>query len=59
MIHPFHHQKKNGTHEEGPLVRIEHVAIAFEKPVLRDVTLDIHKGETVAVLSGKADERIL
>ena len=50
MIHPFQHH----NHDQGPkpnaLVRIEHLAITFDKPVLRDVSLDIHKGETVAVL---------
>lgn len=58
MPHPFHHHSKEAPHEEGPLVRIEKLAIAFDHPVLRDVTLDIHKGETVAVLgksgSGKS-----
>ena len=50
MTNPFHHTEKKAPDDSGPLVRLEHLAISFEKPVLRDVTLDIRKGETVAVL---------
>ncbi|MHB8391830.1 MAG: ABC transporter ATP-binding protein [Acidobacteriaceae bacterium] len=50
MIHPFEHHSHAHPPESDALVRIEHIAIAFDKPVLRDVSLEIHNGETVAVL---------
>ena len=33
-----------------PLLRIEHVSKSFDHPVLRDVTMHVNKGETLAVL---------
>ncbi len=50
MIHPFHHKHPDEPHEEGPLLRVEHIAIAFEKPVMKDASMTVRKGETVAVL---------
>jgi phospholipid/cholesterol/gamma-HCH transport system ATP-binding protein len=55
----FRHKQDNGDpkHEEA-LLMIEGVSKAFEHPVLREVSMEVHKGETVAVLgksgSGKS-----
>ena len=44
------HRHKEGPHVEGPMVRAEHLAVTFDRPVLRDVSIDIAHGETVAVM---------
>ncbi|HEY3874142.1 MAG TPA: ATP-binding cassette domain-containing protein [Candidatus Kapabacteria bacterium] len=37
--------------KEGmPLLRVDRVAVAFDHPVLVDVSIDVHAGETLAVL---------
>ena len=51
-IHPFSkwHKAKPGEEQTGEVLRVEHVAVAFERPVLRDVSIDVQRGETVAVM---------
>lgn len=51
-IHPFAkwHKAKPGEEHTGEVLRVEHVAVGFERPVLRDVSIDVHRGETVAVM---------
>jgi phospholipid/cholesterol/gamma-HCH transport system ATP-binding protein len=34
----------------GPVLRVEHVSVAFDRPVLKDVSLEVQRGETVAVM---------
>ena len=50
MIHLFHKTNAEGERASGPLLRVEHVSKAFDKPVLRDVSIHVDKGETLAVL---------
>ena len=51
-LHPFSKKRQAGTGEvdNSEVLRVEHVAVGFERPVLRDVSIDVHRGETVAVL---------
>jgi phospholipid/cholesterol/gamma-HCH transport system ATP-binding protein len=55
-VHPLSHihlfRKRHGEHHEGsgPLLRVEHVSMAFDHPVLRDVSLEVNHGETVAIM---------
>jgi phospholipid/cholesterol/gamma-HCH transport system ATP-binding protein len=44
------HRHKEGPHDEGPLLRGEHLSIAFDHPVLRDVSIHVDHGETIAVM---------
>src|SRR5437867_4354998 len=46
----FHRHQKPEDADKGPLLRCEHLAIAFDQPVLRDVSFDVAHGETLAVL---------
>ncbi len=51
-LHPFWKLNKS-VHTEaqtGEVLRVEHVAVAFERPILHDVSIDVRRGETVAVL---------
>jgi phospholipid/cholesterol/gamma-HCH transport system ATP-binding protein len=55
-VHPLSHlhlfRKRHEEHHEdkGPLLRVENVSIAFDHPVLRGVSLEINRGETLAVM---------
>ena len=44
------HKIEPGVKNDAPVLRIERVAVAFDHPVLQDVSLDVHRGETVAVM---------
>ncbi len=44
------HKIESGGTDGGPVLRVERVAVAFDHPVLQDVSLDVHRGETVAVM---------
>lgn len=45
----FHRHEKEAT-REYPLLQADHLAIAFDRPVLRDVSITVDHGETLAVL---------
>jgi phospholipid/cholesterol/gamma-HCH transport system ATP-binding protein len=51
-IHSFRtlHKIEPGTPDDAAVLRVEHVAVAFDRPVLRDVSLEVGRGETVAVM---------
>jgi phospholipid/cholesterol/gamma-HCH transport system ATP-binding protein len=51
-IRPFRklHKVESGQEDSGTILRVEHVSVAFERPVLRDVSIEIRRGETVAVM---------
>ncbi len=51
-IHPFRksHKTESSQEDSGTILRVEHVSVAFERPVLRDVSMEIRRGETVAVM---------
>ena len=36
--------------ESGVVLRVEHVGVAFDHPVLRDVSIEVYPGETLAVM---------
>lgn len=38
------------NHPEMPMLRIENVTVEFGRPVLRDITLDVPKGQALAVI---------
>jgi phospholipid/cholesterol/gamma-HCH transport system ATP-binding protein len=41
----------NSTADQGPLVRADNLSVAFgRQQVLRDVDLDVHRGQTVAII---------
>ena len=44
------HKIEPGSADGAAVLRVEHVSVAFERPVLRDVSLEVHRGETVAVM---------
>jgi phospholipid/cholesterol/gamma-HCH transport system ATP-binding protein len=44
------HKIEPGGKNDAPVLRVEHVAVAFDHPVLQDVSLEVHRGETVAVM---------
>jgi len=44
------HRHKEGSHEHGPLLHADHVSIAFDRPILRDVSMHVDQGETIAVM---------
>ncbi len=44
------HTIEPGTPDDAAVLRVEHVAVAFDRPVLRDVSLEVGRGETVAVM---------
>ncbi len=51
----FHSLKKipkieRSAPDDAPVLRVENVSIAFDHPVLRGVSIDVHRGETVAVM---------
>ncbi len=52
MKHSFHkkHSIGSGQKDDSALLRVEHLAVAFDHPVLADVSLEVHHGETLAVL---------
>jgi phospholipid/cholesterol/gamma-HCH transport system ATP-binding protein len=51
-IHPFRklHKTESSQEDSGTILRVEHVSVAFERPVLRDVSIEVRHGETVAVM---------
>jgi phospholipid/cholesterol/gamma-HCH transport system ATP-binding protein len=51
-IRPFRklHKVESGHEDSGTILRVEHVSVGFERPVLRDVSIEIRRGETVAVM---------
>jgi phospholipid/cholesterol/gamma-HCH transport system ATP-binding protein len=52
MIHSFRkkHEHESVRNESGVALRVERVAVAFDHPVLCDVSLEVHRGETLAVM---------
>ncbi|MDP4199864.1 MAG: ATP-binding cassette domain-containing protein [Bacteroidota bacterium] len=44
------HSHHDAPVPEGPLLTADHLAIAFDHPVLRDVSIQVDHGETLAVL---------
>jgi phospholipid/cholesterol/gamma-HCH transport system ATP-binding protein len=44
------HKIEPGGKDGAPVLRVEHVGVAFDHPVLQDVSLEVHHGETVAVM---------
>jgi phospholipid/cholesterol/gamma-HCH transport system ATP-binding protein len=50
MMHLHHHHDDEQQGTDRSLLRVEHISKAFDKPVLRDVSIDVGKGETLAVL---------
>lgn len=42
--------RRAGPPGEAPVIALEHVSLAFEEPVLEDVTLEIYRGETVVIV---------
>jgi phospholipid/cholesterol/gamma-HCH transport system ATP-binding protein len=46
----FHRQKKEGPHDQGPLLEAKNLSIAFDRPILRDVSVHVDHGETIAVM---------
>src|SRR5438552_38439 len=46
----IHRQKKEGPHDEGPLLEAKNLSIAFDHPILRDVSVHVAHGETIAVM---------
>lgn len=51
----------DATPEPPPVIALEHVYLAFDRPVLEDVSLEAHEGETIVVLgeSGTGKSTIL
>jgi phospholipid/cholesterol/gamma-HCH transport system ATP-binding protein len=50
MMKIFNRHKDEAIPESGDLLRVENVSIAFDRPVLKDVSLSVKKGETLAIL---------
>ena len=50
MIHLFKKHTHEDTPKEGMLLRVEHVSVAFDHPVLKDVSISVGHGETLAIL---------
>src|SRR4051812_41106799 len=50
LIHRQHSQKQSEKPDTGPLLVIDHVSKAFDRPILRDVSLAVERKETLAVL---------
>lgn len=44
------HRITTDTKSDGAILRVDHAAVAFDHPVLRDVSLEVRQGETLAVL---------
>lgn len=38
------------TEQGGTVIGLEHISLAFDRPILEDVSLDVREGETVVVL---------
>src|ERR1700733_13761005 len=49
-LHLFRKRHEEHREDSGPLLRVEKVSIAFDHPVLRDVSLEVNRGETVAIM---------
>ena len=49
-MHLFRKHRDQHHEENAPILRVENVSIAFDHPVLKDVSLEVKRGETLAVM---------